>query len=303
MTPLSPLTGSAGDEPGRRGRKLGPIADGVGPLHRAWLEPLRSRLEASGMTASHLAERAGFSKSKVTELLRGVELYPQWEITYALVRVLGMPVSPMCRLWTAAAREAHKKTGWIEGSIARIVVSAGPSAPPLEHHAFTRTNGRRYTRYADVFLRDVREADRVVTETFDMLWLRWDEALASSHVQRYAWQVLRRGVMARARHGDGYPDLAPAAFGTVALGHATGLAAVAQVEQTLALFRAVSRLPDVQLDVIVLRYLRGMETTDVADMLGISPALVTSSERHARRSLTTRLDLPEHPEGPHVSDR
>ncbi|MEU5069578.1 RNA polymerase subunit sigma [Streptomyces virginiae] len=264
---------------------------------------MRARLEASGMTASFLAERAGFSKAKVTELLRGVGLYPHWEITYALVRVLGMPVTPMCRLWAAAAREAQKKTGWIQGSIAKIVVSTGPSTPPLEHHAFAKTNGARYESYTDVFLRDSKETSRVVTETFDILWLCWNEALASSHVQHYAWQVLRRGVMARAPHTDGYPDLAGAAFSTVALDNATGLAAFTQAEQTLALFRAVSQLPDVQLDVIVLRYLRGVDTTPIADLLGVTPAFVISTERHAKRSLTTRLNLPAHPEGPHASDR
>ncbi|MFF2792871.1 RNA polymerase subunit sigma [Streptomyces sp. NPDC058049] len=301
---MSPAAGAEGAEPpSRPGRKLGPITDGVNPQHRAWLEPMRARLDTSGMTASYLAERAGFSKSKVTELLRGVGLYPHWEITYALVRVLGMPVTPMCRLWAAAAREAQKKTGWIEGSIARIVVSTGPSAPPLEHHAFAKTNGARYASYADVFLRDSGETSRVVTETFDVLWLYWNEALASSHIQNYAWQVLRRGVMARAPHTDGCPDLAGAAFSTVAVDNATGLAAFTQAERTLALFRAVSELPDVQLDVIVLRHLRGMDITPVADLLGVTPAFVISTERHARRSLTTRLNLRAHPEGPHASDR
>lgn len=304
MTPVSPTAGAEGGEPaGRPGRKLGPIADRVNPRHRAWLEPMRARLDASGMTASYLAERAGFSKSKVTELLRGVGLYPHWEITYALVRLLGMPVTPMCRLWAAAAREAQKKRGWIDGSIARIVVSTGPAAPPLEHHAFAKTNGARYESYAAVFLGDSGESSRVVTETFDILWLCWNEALASSQVQRYAWQVLRRGVMARAPHIDGRPDLAGATFSTVALDNATGLAAFRQAEQTVAFFRAVGRLPDVQLDVIVLRHLRGMDITPVADLLGVTPAFVVSTERHAKRSLATRLNLRAHPEGPHASDR
>ncbi|MGW7455287.1 sigma-70 family RNA polymerase sigma factor [Streptomyces sp. NPDC054787] len=109
--------------------------------------------------------------------------------------------------------------------------------------------------------------------------------------------------MARGPHTDGCPDLAGAAFSTVALGNVTGLATFIQAERTLALFRAVSELPDVQLDVIVLRHLRGMDITPVADLLGVTPAFVISTERHARRSLTTRLNLRTHPEGPHASDR
>ncbi|MFD0432126.1 hypothetical protein ACFQ60_47655, partial [Streptomyces zhihengii] len=36
--------------PVRPGRKLGPIVDGVGSVHRAWLEPLRSAYLGSGLT-------------------------------------------------------------------------------------------------------------------------------------------------------------------------------------------------------------------------------------------------------------
>ena len=67
-----------------------------------------------------------------------------------------------------------------------------------------------------VFLGDT-EAHEVVAETFDVLWLQWDEALASSDVVRFAWSVLRESVLARAHHVDGCPELARTAFDTVAL--------------------------------------------------------------------------------------
>ncbi|WP_331742826.1 helix-turn-helix domain-containing protein (plasmid) [Streptomyces sp. NBC_00868] len=304
MTPSRLPSEPAGEgTPSKPGRKLGPIVDVVGPVHRGWLEAVRSRLHSSGMTASDLAQRAGWSKSKVTELLRGAGLYPQWEITHALIHVLGMPTRPMRRLWTAAALEAQKKQEWIEGSIERVVLPAGSDPPPLDHQGFTVLYGSSYFSYAKVFLHGDGEAEQVVTETIDILWLLWEEALGSADTQKYAWQVLRQGVMARAPHIDGYPELAGAAFDTVALDTATGLARFLQLEESLAVFQAVSRLPDFQLDVIVLRYLRGRDESSVADILGVPTALVSSAERHAKRSLTTKL-IPHHrPGGHHASDR
>lgn len=291
MVPHSMPSQRPGDDPpGKPGRKLGPIADGVGTAHRAWLEPLRSRLLASGLTISDLAQRAGWPKSKVSELLRGVGLYPRWEITHGLLHVLGIPTWPMRRLWSAAAREARKKQEWIDGCIERVVLSTGPALPPVDHRAFAELNRPAYTAYARVFLRDAREADQVVAETFDVLWLRWEEALVSADVQKFAWQVLRQGVMARTPRTGDHPELVPAAFDTVALHHTSGAdRQFAQMEESMALFKALSRLPDLQLDVMVLKHLRGMDDTAVADVLGVPVASVSSADRHAKRSLTETL--------------
>jgi transcriptional regulator with XRE-family HTH domain len=281
------------DDPlGRPGRKLGPIADGVGIAHRAWLEPVRAKYFSSGLSVSDLAQRAGWAKSKVSELLRGTGLYPTWEITYGLVHVLGLPTWPMRRLWSAAAREAHKKHEWIEGNFEKVVLSAGPDTPPVPHRAFVDINRHAYTSYAGVFLGSgdtVRAAD----EAFDILWLRWDEALVSANLQKFAWQVLRCSVMARTSHADGFPQLALAAFDTVALHRTPWPGKFAQVEESLALFRAVSRLPDTQLDVIVLMHLRGMTSAQAADVLGVPHAFIRSVHRHAKRSLTAALDIGE----------
>jgi hypothetical protein len=101
----------------KRGRKPAPISESVGLSHRAWLEPVRSTLSASGLTLNDLADRSGYSKTRISELLRGNGYYPAWEITFSVVRVLGIPASPMYRLWSAAAREANKETDWIRQCI------------------------------------------------------------------------------------------------------------------------------------------------------------------------------------------
>ncbi|MFJ5819340.1 sigma-70 family RNA polymerase sigma factor [Streptomyces sp. NPDC093108] len=287
-----------GRMPGRPGRRLGPIADSVGSAHRAWLEPLRAKFLSSGMTISDLHTRTGWAKSKISELLRGTGLYPRWEITQSLVRELRIPTWPMRRLWASAALEAQKKQDWIDRCIERpAAVSTSPDVPPIDLRAFKELQKEFYVSYADVFLCNSRLAKRVVSDTFDVLELRWNEALASSDVVRFAWFVLRSGVMARAPHVDGRPDLGAAAFDTVALERAmSDEEKFAQYEETSTLFKVLSRLPDQQLDVMVLRHLRGMPPSTVADVLGVPVASVRSDERHAMHVVEAVLCTESDPE-------
>lgn len=284
-----------GIPPSKPGRKLGPIAPQVGSAHRAWLELLRERFLASGLTITDLSERCGWSKSKISELLRGAGLYPRWEFTHSLLHVLGIPTWPMRRLWAAAAVEAHKKPDWIKGCIQGVTLSTGPAVPPVDHRVFAEMHKASYTAYARAFLRD-GQADHVVEEVFQLLWLRWSQVPESSDVEKFAWQVLRASVMARTPHFDGYPELAAAAFDTVALQQAPDAERYAQLEESMALFNALSRLPDFQLDVTVLMHLRGMKDTDVADVLGVPIASVHSADRHAQRYLDEILS-PRRPTG------
>ncbi|KJY23848.1 hypothetical protein VR46_43230, partial [Streptomyces sp. NRRL S-444] len=86
---------------------------------------------------------------------------------------------------------------------------------------------------------------------------------------------------------NGRPSLVEAAFDTVALDLARD--PIGQVEESMALFRAVGELPPVQRDVLVLLYLCGLEEARVADELGVSLALVRSTARHAKRNLQAAL--------------
>ncbi|MFF8618906.1 sigma-70 family RNA polymerase sigma factor [Streptomyces sp. NPDC015350] len=288
-----------GRAPGKPGRKLGPIADGVGSAHRAWLEPLREKFLSSGMTISELHTRTGWAKSKISELLRGTGLYPRWEITQSLVQELRIPTWPMRRLWASAALEAQKKQDWIDRCIERpTAVSTSPDVPPIDHQAFKELQSEFYESYADVFLCNSPLTKRVIDDAFDVLELRWEEALSSSDVVRFAWSVLRSSVMARAPHVDGRPDLGAAVFDTVALERAVSdEEKFAQLEESSALFKVLSRLPDQQLDVMVLRHLRGMPPSMVADVLGVPIASVRSDERHALHVVEAVLGTESDPEG------
>ncbi|RDD84151.1 sigma-70 family RNA polymerase sigma factor [Streptomyces parvulus] len=272
--------------------RMAPVADNVGSAHRAWLDPLRTAYLASGLTLNELSSRVRFAKSKISELLRGVGLYPRWEIVFRLADELGMPNWPLYRLWSQAALETHKSSEWINGCIDRTTLTASHAAPPLEHRAFRELVENDYLLYAQVFLDD-DQRDIAVADTFDRLWLTWNQALASHDTRRYAWNVLRTSVMARTPHRDGRPELGSAAFDTVALQTlATTADHMDQLTETLELFTAISRLPDRQLDVIVLRRLCGFPHESVSALLGTSLATVRSDERHATRFLESVIPPP-----------
>ncbi|WP_225804381.1 sigma-70 family RNA polymerase sigma factor [Streptomyces sp. NK15101] len=286
------LTTPGPDEPAplRPGRKLGPIAATVGSSHRAWLEPTRARYLASGRTLSDLSFHVLLAKSKLSELLRGVGHYPRWEVIHSLAGELGIPNWPLHRLWKQAALDAGKTRDWVDRSTDNTVQTA-PSGPPLEHGALRAIVADGYRRYAGAFLPD-EARDAAVEDTFAILWLSFGDALASPDTRRYAWDILRATVKAKADHRDHRPLLAEAAFDTVALREQTSPEGeMAQLSESLELFTAISRLPDAQLDVMVLRRLCGFTTEKVSDLLGLPLAAVRSNERHAVRFLEETIEL------------
>lgn len=268
----------------RRGRRPAPIAETASPSHRAWLEPVRNVLFASGLTLSDLVERSGYSKTRISELLRGNGYYPAWEITFSVIRALGLPAQPMRRLWTAAAREARKEQGWIEHCIEQVAVGE-PERPPLAHQAFVEDVCGPYTDYARAFLLTDRRARWVVAETFDVLWLCWSEAGVSEDLRRYAWRLLRSRVMARVdRHRDGHPDLRAAVFSTLEV-QAGAPGHLVVLTELVDLFDAIAALPYDQRDVAVLRHLCGMPLDAIAPVVGLTPAMTHAIDHHARAAL------------------
>ncbi|WP_024753738.1 hypothetical protein, partial [Mycobacterium tuberculosis] len=179
------------------------------------------------------------------------------------------------------------------GCTDRTTVTATHTTPPLDHGAFRELMESDYSLYAQAFLDD-DQRDHAVADTFDRLWLSWNQALASHDTRRYAWNVLRTTVMARAPHRDGRPELGNAAFDTVTLHNLTDPADYAnELTETLELFTAISRLPDRQLDVIVLRRLvRLHPPKPPPPSLGTSLATIRSDERHATRFLDSVIPPP-----------
>lgn len=302
MTMPTPPTGPGGPAPARPGRKLGPIHADASAAHRAWLEPLRESYQASGMTFEQLSRHMGWSRSKISELLRAVGRYPRWECLRALLAALALPdtsVAAVRGLWVLAALELNKRTVWINHCVARDFPYPD-SERPVHFSAFQELYSDTYFDYAHTFLRNPAHAQRTVSDAFFLLHVVWDMALSSENPEQFAWRVLRETVLERTAHPDGYPALVDAAFDFVALNQARGHAAeLRQVEESMNLLQAVRRLPPDQLDVIVLMHLRGLPDQAVAAVLGRSVGLVRSTERHAKRSLNDCL-FPNRttPEGP-----
>ncbi|WP_405669590.1 sigma-70 family RNA polymerase sigma factor [Streptomyces sp. NBC_01530] len=292
-TPYEPPAPPLRPAPARPGRKLGPIAEDLSSAHCAWLGPMRETYLTSGLTLSELSARVRLAKSKISELLRGIGLYPRWEIIFSLSRELKMPYWPLYRLWRQAALEAHKSREWVQRCTEKTALTTTHAAPPLDHRAFRELVESFYSLYAQAFLED-EQRDTAVSDTFDILWLRWNDALASPDTRRFAWSVLRSTVMARTPHVDGRPELGWAAFDTVVLQSVCDAAdRVDQIAETLELFKAMSCLPDQQLDVMVLRRLGGIAPEDVSGLLGVPLATVRSDERHAVHFLESVICPPE----------
>lgn len=275
-----------GDPPHRRGRPPEPICETAGMAHRTWLEPVRSRLVASGLTLDDLVSRSGYSKSRLSELLRGKGYYPGWEITYSVVRTLAVPVGPARRLWTAAAVEADKDATWIRNRI-RDVRSEDVEEQPVAHRGLTQAMWQPYTAYAQAFLQSEQRAQKTVAETFDILWLTWDQATASPDTPRHAWQLLRTRVLSRTpKRPGGHPDLRAAAFCTTVQAEAPDLVArLARIDLHTRFFDAIARLPADQMDTTVLRYLCGIAPNDIPGVVGLSPAITHTLDHHARWAL------------------
>jgi hypothetical protein len=284
--PLDPESG------GRRGRRPEPISEGVGVAHRGWLEPIRRRFSASGLTLDELVVLSNYSKPQISKLLRGKGLYPRWEITSNVGRALGAPMWPMRRLWANAAREAEKKQAWIAGCVDAVPLQ--PTIQPLDHRALTRDLREAYTEYARAFLTVGDCADLVVDESFDILWMTWDQALNSPNVSRHAWSVFRERVLCRARRlPDGSPDLTLAAFNTKAeLGNGidSDLDRFQHVQEMIDFFTAIGRLPHNPMDTVVLRHLCKLPEAVVARVMGVQVPLVTAFDLHARRILEAGLN-------------
>ncbi|AZS87265.1 sigma-70 family RNA polymerase sigma factor [Streptomyces griseoviridis] len=296
MTPHN-VSGQPGeDPPSRRGRPPGPICDTAGAAHRTWLEPVRARLTATGLTLDELVGLSGYSKTRISELLRGTDYYPGWGITSSVVRVLdrNIPLTPLRRLWSVAAAEAGKDRDWIISGINDAPPPTG-EVQPVAHRGLTQAMGPPYTAYARAFLQSDERARLVVTETFDILWLTWNEATASPDTPRHAWKLLRSRVMARTpRREDGRPDLRAAAFSTVAQAGIPALTErLAHIDALARFFDTIAGLPEQNMDVLILRYLCGIAPEAVPGILGLSPALTHTLDHHARGALEQLSPRPD----------
>lgn len=275
----------------KRGRPPAPIDPNAGPAHRALLEPIRTILFSQGTTLDVVVERSGYSRTRISELLRGLAYFPAWEMVFSIVRSLHLPIPPLRRLWIAAAREAGRGEDWIRNGLDQV---AHPGElPPPAYVGFTLRVEAAYADYARAFLLTDSRTNYVISESFDMLWVLWDDATTNENLHHYAWELFRSRVMTRApRHHDGRLDLRAAVFSTHELHDATTPGHLVDLAELIDLFDAITRLSDSHMDVAVLRHLCGLPQERIAEVLGHTPAYTHSVDHHARFIVETFLTPP-----------
>lgn len=154
---------------------------------------------------------------------------------------------------------------------------------PLDFQAFYQTYHRPYLRYALLQLGDEVAAADVVEVVFAQLLEDWPDVLRAASVQRYAFALLRHAIAAHlvlARR--------PGAFVETAVFEKVRAAVRRQLEvmeSSLGLYSAIARLPERQMDVIVLLFVLGYERQQTADIMGNSLGTVRSHLYSARRHL------------------
>ncbi|GGX78149.1 sigma-70 family RNA polymerase sigma factor [Streptomyces fructofermentans] len=167
----------------------------------------------------------------------------------------------------------------------RHATDAGPTGQlPLDFEAFHRMYRPIYVHWAEVRLGSRADGEEAVDAAFEKLLKAWPAVLTKENPTAYAWQVLRHAAIDLSRARDRRPALmGEAAFETVALRQAVD--PIAQFEESLSLYEAIGQLPPRQMDVMLLQFGQGFTVEEVAAALGITPAGVRSTVRHARRRL------------------
>ncbi|MBQ0830518.1 RNA polymerase sigma factor [Streptomyces tagetis] len=171
---------------------------------------------------------------------------------------------------------------------------ARPGRLALTFDAFHAYHRKLWMRYAHTQVGSSTSAESVVDTACARLKADWPTVLLQESVPRYAWMVLKEEVHRWLAERDLEPQVGDAAFLTALqklLLHEMR-DELRVISQEIGLYAAISALPERRYDVIVLRFLLGMDDEEVAECLGIDAATVRSHIRHARRSLARELHIP-----------
>ncbi|MFI6530185.1 RNA polymerase sigma factor [Streptomyces uncialis] len=161
---------------------------------------------------------------------------------------------------------------------------------PLEFEAFCQTYHRPYLKYALLHLGDRAAAVDTVEVVFAQLLEDWDDVLVMASVHRYAFAVLRHAIAARlALSGRPTAMVEAAVFERV---RTVVRRQMEVMESALGLYSAIARLPERQLDVIILLFVLGYGKHQTASIMGISPGTVRSHLHTARRQLARDVGVP-----------
>jgi RNA polymerase sigma factor (sigma-70 family) len=166
----------------------------------------------------------------------------------------------------------------------------------LTFEAFHDTYHKQWLRYAHLHAGTRSAAIEIVQQTSLQLVAAWPHALRQESVPHYAWTVLKEQLAGwLPAHGRPVALTETAAFDAVSRALRDFQEGVAVLEEKIGLFSAISRLPERQRDVIVLRYAIGYDNGQVAELLGLRESTVRSHVSHAKRKLAAELGVADRP--------
>lgn len=169
--------------------------------------------------------------------------------------------------------------------------AASSAALPVDFAAFHQMHRRAYIAWAGTYLNNRADAEEAVDWAFEQLLVAWPEVLSKENPAAYAWRVMKHRTVDTGRACGRRAALVESAFRTAAVREAVD--PIGRLEESLSLWQAIAALPDRQQDVMVLRYGHGYSAAEVAEHMGITPAGVRSTARHAKRRLRAALGLDE----------
>lgn len=173
---------------------------------------------------------------------------------------------------------------------------------PAALEAFLRLYARPHLRYATTVLGDENAAKAVVRHLYTQLALNWSAVLlVDGGPEAYAWRALKMRVEVHLRMNPGPTadgrSTASANERTNAVHEAVRATLnamreqLADLESPLGLYTAIAALPERQFDVIILQYVLGYPSKQVANIMGITPDTVRNHRRQARKRMATKLGI------------
>jgi RNA polymerase sigma-70 factor (ECF subfamily) len=156
--------------------------------------------------------------------------------------------------------------------------------------AFVESNMRGWVRFAHLHVGNRSEAELIAFEVALQLDETWQEVL--EHVQNpslHALALLRSEIEYRFPDRTGEQLVENAAFLRAMLAAEGEFSVLAE---SIGVYSAVSRLPERQFQVIVLRFVLGYEAKRAAALMGVSQSTVGSLTHYAERALARDLGIP-----------
>lgn len=177
------------------------------------------------------------------------------------------------------------------GSLASDDRRCAPSAS-ADFEAFYQENQEVWRAYAYARTGSVEAADQIIDDVTAQLADLWASASGHDDVTRYAWALLRTTIVRWLNdHQTRAAFVETLAFDRTALAMDFVRERFNLIEESLALYAAVSRLPEREYDVTVLRYVLGYTVGQVAAVLNIDARSVGRHIRSAKQQLARELGV------------